>query len=116
LLLSVSSDEPSLLFFLGDILSEFLVGNNDILAILSVQTGGIDDHGGNQIRVDVGSGSPVLIITTLLLGGVNGDTDGSSSVSLSVREGIDGGSFIRSGQSHLVSLTINEDVFKMSLL
>jgi len=110
------SNEVALLVFLGDALSELLVGDDDLLAVLALEAGGVDDHAGNEVGVNVGGGAAILVVSVLASGGVDGDTDGGTTVALSPGETVHGGSFVRSGETELVALSVDEDVLKMAFL
>lgn len=89
-------------------------------SLIRVDSGGVEDEGGDNVRVNVRGGSSVLNVALTVIGSdLSGDSEGSSSVSNTEREGLDGRSFVVTSESLLVvitvSITMNFMVFGESL-
>ena len=76
---------------------------------------GLDHDTGDKVRVDVGGWSSVLEVTVALNLNGSWDSDGGASISNAGGEGLHGGSLVSTGQSLFVVLTVQLDVFLVSL-
>ena len=76
---------------------------------------GFDHDTGDKVRVDVGSWSSVLEVTVALGLDRSWDSDGGTSVGNTGGEGLHGGGFVSTGQSLSVVLTVQLNVFLVSL-
>jgi len=71
----------------------------------------VSDHGTNNIRVNVRGGSSVLdIALTIVSGDKRGDTEGGSSVSSAVGEGLARRCLVDASQSLVIVVTVDADV------
>jgi len=77
-------------------------------SLFSVDSGGVEDEGRDNVGINVRGGSSVLNVTLTVIGSdLGGDSEGSSSVSDTEREGLNGRSFVVTSKSLLVVITVS---------
>jgi len=85
-------------------------------SLLRVDSGGVENEGGDNVGIDVRGRSSVLdVALSIICSHLSGDSEGSSSVSDSEREGLDRGSLVVTSESLLVIVTIEFTVELMVL-
>lgn len=79
------------------------------------EASGLDESGGDTVRIDVGSGTPVLEVAESLLSDVSGNTDGSTTMGNTRREGRNAGGLVSAGETEVVVLAVHSDVLVVPL-
>jgi len=82
---------------------------------LSVENGGLNNDAGHTIRIDVGSGAPVLQVTVTLSSNVTGDPNGSTTVSNARAEGSDVTGLVATSETHVIVISVDSDVLVVPL-
>lgn len=77
-------------------------------SLLRFDSGGVEDEGGDNVRVDVRGRSSVLNVAfTIISSDLGGDSEGSSSVTDTEGESLDRRSFVVTRESLLVIITVD---------
>ena len=81
---------------------------------LDATTHSLNDDTGNLVGISVGSGATILKVTLAVLGALAGDTDGATTVGNTVRELVDAAGLVATGETLLVTLTVDGDVLNVA--
>jgi hypothetical protein len=73
--------------------------------------GGLDNHASDQVRVAVGGRTAILKVALLVALGITRHTHRSTTVGNTPREGIDRGGFVSAGETAVVALAVDGNVF-----
>jgi len=85
-------------------------------SLLRVDSGGVENEGGDNVGIDVRGRSSILdVALSIISSHLSGDSEGSSSVTDSEREGLNRRSLVVTSQSLLVIVTIEFTVELMVL-
>lgn len=76
-----------------------------------LEKGRVDNDAGDLVRVNVGSGPPVLKVTEALVGDVSRDSNAGASVGNTPRELADVAGLVLARESLVVVFSVNGDVF-----
>lgn len=81
---------------------------------LEATTHSLNDDTGDLVGISVRRGATILEVTLAVLGTLAGDTDGATTVSNTVRELVDAAGLVATGETLLVTLTVDGDVLNVA--
>lgn len=85
-----------------------------LLKSSGMRTYSLNNDTSNLVRVSVGGRSSVLEVTLAILGALAGNTDGTTTVSDTVGELVNGTSLVATGKTSLVTLTVDGNVLNVT--
>lgn len=74
---------------------------------------GLHNDTGDLVRVGVGGGTTILEVTVALGGALAGNADRRATVGDAVGELVDGTRLVSAGETELVALAVDKDVYKL---
>jgi hypothetical protein len=81
---------------------------------LEATTHSLNDDTSDLVRISVGRGATILKVTLAVLGALAGDTDRATTVGNTVRELIDVTGLVATGETLLVTLTVDGNVLNVT--
>jgi hypothetical protein len=81
---------------------------------LKATTHSLNDDTSDLVGISVGSGATILEVTLAVLSALAGDTNGATTVGNTVRELVDVTGLVATGETLLVALTVDGNVFNVA--
>lgn len=87
------------------------LGRHRLPILLNGTEDGLHEDAGDLVGVGIGGGTAVLEVAVALGGTLAGDTDGRATVGDAPCERVDGAGLVPAGETELVALAVDEDVY-----
>jgi len=92
-----------------------LMRRRQLSSLFVVEANGFHELRSDEVRIHVGSGSPVFEVAAAVFDRLVGDSNGTASVGDSRREVVHGGGFMATSQASLVSFAVHCDMLGVFL-